>query len=143
MNYLVSEYRDVLRHYTELVETISEKFDTPELDGFDSVQSVLDMRDCLSGIEMMNARVTRLAERWKECGPRLDLPSRELVREYARASGAQAVRLQQLCDVQSEKVRKVHTRLGEQLKEVGNGRRLLETLKPPQNNFPKFIDSRC
>ena len=142
MSTLTAELKDVFELYLKL----GEKF-TKIVDAGDSkdpqalAQSILQNREYLSRIEAMNSRVLRLSEDWENCRANLDPESRDRIRTLAEAARAQAIRLQELCSIQAQKLQAARDKLGKNLEEIGKGAQYLKSVKPIKNNYPKFIDS--
>jgi hypothetical protein len=143
MKNLISEFREVLSLYLQLGEDLSKilSIDDSKDPGV-FVKAILQNRSSLEQIEQMNSRVMQLSDAWQKCRDQLDPETRKKVSALAEASRAQAKRLQELCSLHAKKLQAARDKLGENLSELGKGTRYLNSIKPPKNNYPKFIDSR-
>jgi hypothetical protein len=142
MHNLALEFREVFNLYIKLGEELARIMDVDDTkDPQALIRSVLQNRDCLDRIAQMNTRVINLSDAWEKCRSQLDPKSRSDICDSAAAARDQAVRLQQLCSAQTEKLRMVHNEVGKKLAEIGKGSQLLKSIKPVKNNYPKFVDS--
>jgi hypothetical protein len=142
MNNLADEFRDVFNLYIKLGEELTGIMDVDDSkDAQVLIKSILQNRDCLERITQMNSRVMQLSDNWAKCRNHLDPESRSEACDLAAAAKAQAVRLQELCRVQTEKLQRVRDDLGKNLAEIGKGSQFLKSIKPVKNNYPKFVDS--
>ena len=142
MNHLADQFRDIFNLYIKLGEELTRIMDVGDSkDPQVLVESILQNRDCLERIAQMNSRVVQLSENWANCRNNLDPESRSETHNLAAAAKAQAVRLQELCGVNTEKLRRVRDDLGKNLAEIGKGSQFLKSIKPVRNNYPKFVDS--
>jgi hypothetical protein len=142
MNNLADEFRDVFNLYIKLGEELTKIMDVGDSeDPQVLIGSILRNRECLERITQMHSRVAQLSDNWAKCRNHLDPESRSEAHELAAAAKAQAVRLQELCSVQTEKLRRVCDDLGKKLAEIGKGSQFLKSIKPLKNNYPKFVDS--
>jgi hypothetical protein len=142
MTIFISEFQDVFQGYLALADDLTKIMDVDDSqDPNILVQSTLQNGDCLNQIVQMNSRVLKLTDDWeKHCA---NSPhSREEVSKLMEAAKAQAVRLQTLCTIKSQKLQSLRDALGKNLEELGKGAQYLKILKPAKNNYPKFIDSR-
>jgi hypothetical protein len=143
MKNIVSEFQEVLALYLKLGEDLTKIMsidDSKDPGAF--IKAILQNRNSLEQIAQMNSRVLQLSTAWKKCSIHLDPQVREKVRSLAEASRVQAEHLQELCSLHAKKLQTVRDKLGENLAELGKGTRYLNSIKPPKNNYPKFIDSR-
>jgi hypothetical protein len=142
MNKLAAEFREVFNLYIKLGDEISRIMDADDSkDPQMLVNSILQNRECLERITQMNSRVVQLSDAWGRCRNQLDPESRKEAHDLATAARAQAVRLQELLSVRTEKLRRVRDELGRNLAEIGKGSQFLKSIKPVKNNYPKFVDS--
>ena len=142
MTNLADEFRDVFSLYIRLGKELTRIMDVGDSkDPQVLVNSILQNRDCLERITQMNSRVVQLSENWAKCRNHLDPESRSEAHNLAAAAKAQAARLQELCSVNTEKLRRVRDDLGKNLAEIGKGSQFLKSIKPVRNNYPKFVDS--
>jgi uncharacterized coiled-coil DUF342 family protein len=142
MNNLLSEFRDLLAVYHDLGDKLAQivQVDVAE-DSQALPRSILQNRDCIERITQMNARVAQLTDRWKKCRKQLDSTTNDETRKLVDAVKAQVVRLQKMCSINAEKLLVTRNNLENHLAEIGKGSQYLKSLKPANNNYPKFIDS--
>jgi hypothetical protein len=143
MKNLVSEFQEVFSLYLKLGEDLTKIMsidDSKDPGAF--VKAILQNRNSLEQIAQMNSRVMQLSDTWQKCRSQFDPATREKIRVLVDASRAQAKQLQELCGLHAKKLQVVRDRLGENLAELGKNGRYLNSIKPPKNNYPKFIDSR-
>jgi hypothetical protein len=142
MKNLVAEFQDVFTLYLQLGEELTRIMNIDDSkDPQALIKAILQNRNCLDRITQMNARVVHLSESWEKCRTHLDPESRNRARNLAEAAKAQAVRLQELCSIQAQKLQTIRDKLGKNLAEIGKGSRYLKSMKPSKSNYPKFIDS--
>jgi hypothetical protein len=142
MTNLADEFRDVFSLYIKLGIELTRIMDVGDSkDPQVLIKSILQNRDCLERITQMNSRVVQLSDTWVKCRNHLDPKSRSEVHDLVASAKAQAVRLQELCSVQTEQLRRVRDDLGKNLAEIGKGSQFLKSIKPVRNNYPKFVDS--
>ena len=142
MTNLAGEFRDVFNLYIKLGEELTRIMDVGDSkDPQVLVKSILQNRDCLERITQMNSRVVQLSDTWVKRRNHLDPKSRSEAHDLVAAAKAQAVRLQELCRVRTEQLRRVRDDLGKNLAEIGKGSQFLKSIKPVRNNYPKFVDS--
>ncbi|HSW39681.1 MAG TPA: hypothetical protein VLL97_09345 [Acidobacteriota bacterium] len=143
MNDLLSHCRKVLDLYDALEIECSRIFGGAGSGSDDSaVDSVLNNRSRINSmVEEVNMEVMSLAGKLLEFRDRPDPKTGSMIRECAKEAAARAAGLQGMCAVQAEKVAAIRAELREKLDGIDNGSRLLKTLKPPRNNYPKFIDA--
>jgi hypothetical protein len=142
MHTLAAEFQEALQQYCKLTEVLKEIFGIDEpLDPQALVKSVLKNQDCLMQIQKMDARVLELSEILKRCSKELDPADCEKIRGYSSDINSQALYIQELCRVQEQRVRSRRDQIAKELREIANSARYFKVLKPPKNNFPKFIDS--
>jgi hypothetical protein len=142
MKNLVSEFQDVFALYLKLGEDLTKIMsidDSKDRNAF--VKAVLQNRDSLERITQMNSRIMQLSEAWDKCRENMPPEAREKVRASVEAAKAQAKRLQELCSIHARKLQALRDKLGDNLAELGKGAQYLKSIKPPKNNYPKFIDS--
>lgn len=142
MHTLAAEFQDVLRLYVKLAEDLAGIVDVDEAkDPQALVKSILNNRECLTQIQAVNARILRLYGIWEKGQGSYDPATCEEIRGYAQAAKAHALRLQDMCGIQAQRVQLRRDQLAKQIQEIGNGARYLKMLNPVQTNYPKFIDS--
>jgi hypothetical protein len=143
MTIFISEFQDVFQGYLTLADDLTKIMDVDDSqDPHILVQSILQNCDCLNRIDQMNLRVLKLTDDWEKHCADSDQCSREEASKLIEAAKAQAVRLQILCTIKSQKLQSLRDVLGKNLEELGKGAQYLKSLKPAKNNYPKFIDSR-
>jgi hypothetical protein len=142
MTDFAAEFHAVSQLYQQLREELSEALrvndgaDSPSIAGL-----ILEHRSSLAKIEEMSSRVSLLSDLWKKCRPNLDSKSRSQIDAIAKTACDQAIQLQQLFILQTQKLQAAQEKLGKRLAEIGKGTRYLQSVKPVKNNYPKFIDS--
>lgn len=142
MHKLASEFHEVLHLCIRLVEDLARIMNVDESkDPQALVKSILENQSCLLQIQKMNSRVLNLHKIWEQCRRDLDPATCEEIRKSYNAASAQALRLQEICGLQVQRVQARRDYLAKELAEIGNGTRYLKALKPAKNNYPKFIDS--
>jgi len=142
MKDLKSELLDLIALYRILEEEVSRIVQIDDSkDPQATVRAIVQNASCFARIAEMSARVERVSDGWKECRLHLDEKARAETQQLADATRDQALRLRELVSLQAEKIRLAHNRLGKSLTEIGKGAQYLKVLKPPKNNYPKFIDS--
>ena len=142
MKNLISEFQDVFTLYLKLGEDLTKIMSIDDSkDPHAFVKAVLQNRTSLERIAQMNSRVMQLCDAWRNCQAQMDQGTREKIHALADASKSQAKRLQELCGTHARKLQILRDKLGDNLAELGKGARYLNSMKPPKNNYPKFIDS--
>jgi hypothetical protein len=143
MTDFAAEFRDVFSRYEALGRELAKIVNSDNSpDAHSLVQSILQNQDCLTRIIRMSADVTRLSDAWLLRRSSLETGTRAEAESYAEAARAQAVKLQEMCRLHAQKLQTIREGLRSGLEEISKGARYAKGLKPPQNNFPKFIDSR-
>lgn len=136
------EFLNLIALYRELEEEVAGIAAVDEsADPQAPVRAVLQHAVCFARIAELSSRVERISENWKNCRALLDEKTRGETEQLADAARCRAERLLQLCNLQSEKIRRTYNRLEKNLAEIGKGAQYLKVLRPPQSNYPKFIDS--
>jgi ABC-type phosphate transport system auxiliary subunit len=142
MNDLKLEFLDLIALYRELEEEVSGIAAVDELaDPQAPVRAVVEHAGCFARIEELSSRVERISDSWKNRRLQIDEKTQAETQQLADAARYRAARLQELCGQQAEKIRSAHSRLERNLAEIGRGAQYLKVLRPPKNNYPKFIDS--
>jgi len=142
MKDLKSEFQDLTALYRKLEEEISRILPNDESKApQDTVRAVVQNSSCFLRIAEIGARVELASDSWEKSRLQLDEKTRVETQQLADQTRYQASRLLQLCCLRADKIRLEHSRLGKCLIEIGKGAQYLRVLKPPQNNYPKFIDS--
>jgi hypothetical protein len=142
MKNFVAEFQDVFTLYLKLAEELTKIMNVDDSkDPQALVRAILENRDCLDRITQMNTRVLQLSDAWQKCRAHLDPESRDKARNLAEAAKAQAMRLQELCSVKTQKLQTTRDKLETNLAETGKGSRYLKSMNPTKSNYPKFIDS--
>ena len=145
MSNLAEEFRDVLNLYVKLTADLTRIADVGK-SGEDPqafIQSILDNRNCLTEIQQLNNRLTHLYGAWnnkeKTNSNSADDEIRSLVGDVER----QIRQIENLCDNGIKKAEEWRKQLSDELSNLGKESRYLKSLKPVQENHPKFIDSAC
>jgi hypothetical protein len=142
MTTYIAEFQEVFHGYLRLADDLAKIMDVDDPQNPQIlVQSILKNCSCLNRIVQMNTRVIRLSEEWEKQSNQSDPQSRNEVSKLIEAAKAQAVRLQTLCSISSEKLENLRDDLGKSLEELGKGAQYLKSIKPVKNNYPKFIDN--
>jgi hypothetical protein len=144
MKNFAAEFRNLSSFYSKLAEDLTQCLDEEESKvGQALVKATLQNRKCLEQIPQLNLQIAELSNDWTRLRPQLDPATRNEADEMARAAKAQAVRLQELCRIHTCKLQAIHADIRNNLVEIRKGARFAKVLKPIQQNYPKFIDSRC
>jgi len=142
MTVLSAEFQDILKVYVKLVEDLSLIIDVDDPNDPQAlVKTILDNQDCLTQIQQINARLVNLKSIWEQNKDDFDIEACVEIRGFIDGAKAHVLKLQEICDAQTQKVYARREQLSEELKEIGKGSRYLHLLKPAQENYPKFIDS--
>jgi uncharacterized protein (DUF58 family) len=104
-------------------------------------ESVLKNRDLLARVSQMTARAAQLALEWEKFRLILDPQSKVEIQALAANVKSQAAQLEQLCKGLARRLEDQRRRIEKDLRELHNGSRYLNCVKPPSTNYPKFIDS--
>ncbi len=142
MSSLITEFQEVFQLYLRLGEKLAKILNIGDSQNPQALaESILQNRDCLVRIEQMNLQILQLSSDWEKCRETLDSESRGEICKLAEAAKSQAIRLKELCNIHSEKLKIARDKLGKDLSEIGKGVQYLKTIKPVKNNYPKFVDS--
>jgi hypothetical protein len=142
MKNFAAEFRTLSSFYTKLAEDLNKILKTEDSkDSREIVRSTLQNREFLEQVPKMNARIAELSNDWTRCRVRLDPTTRNEADEMAADAKSQAVRLQELCCMHTQKLQAIHDDIRNSLAELAKGARFARVLKPVQHNYPKFIDS--
>jgi hypothetical protein len=145
MNKFAEEFKDVLGLYARLTADLTRIADAgkAEEDPQAFVQSILDNRSCLTEIEQLNRRLNQLYGDWKNKEANFNGDIGDEIRGVIDDVRAQMRQLEEMCGFGVQKIGAWRKHLSDELATVGKGSRYLQMIKPVQENFPKFIDSKC
>ena len=145
MNKLAEEFRDVLNLYVKLTADFARIADVGKFgeDPQALIQSILDNQSCLTEIQQLNKRLTKLYGAWKDKKADLNPSAGDEIQSVVDNVGEQMRQLEKLCDLGTQKVEERRKQLTGELANVGKSSRYLKMIKPVQENHPKFIDSAC
>ena len=145
MNTLAEEFRDVLSLYVRLTADLTRIADVDrfEEDPQALIQSILDNRSCLTEIQQLNERLTRLYGAWKDKDAGSVSSIGDEISGVVDDVQEQMRQLEKLCGIGVRKIEERRKQLTDELANVEKGSRYLKLLKPVQENYPKFIDSAC
>jgi len=146
MKNLAEEFRDVLNLYIKLTADLARIVDVgnPGDDPHTFIQSILDNRNCMTEIQQLNNRLTQLYSVWNNKGKNNDNSTddgeiRGIVDDIER----NIRKVENLCDNGITKAEEWRKQLSDELANIGKESRYVKSLKPVQENHPKFIDSTC
>ncbi len=105
------------------------------------VNSILRNQELLSRIEQMTVRTSQLAQEWEKFRQILDPKSKAEIQALAASVMSQAIQMEQLCKGLMRQVEEARSRLEDQLAELRKGCSYLNCVRPPETNYPKFVDS--
>jgi len=144
MNELAAEFRNLLNIYVRLSSDLSRISDAGQSDEDPQalIQSILDNRSCLTEIQQLNTRMTKLYSAWKNKEADVSLVAGDEIRSVVADVLLQLKQLEKTCNLGTQKVEARRKQLSEELANVGKGNRYLKLLSP-RENYPKFIDSAC
>ena len=144
MNELAAEFRNLLNIYVRLSSDLSRISDAGQSDDDPQalIQSILDNRSCLTEIQQLNTRMTKLYSAWKNKEADVNLVDGDEIRSVVADVLLQLKQLEKTCNLETRKVEARRKQLSEELTNVGKGTRYLKLLSP-RENYPKFIDSDC
>lgn len=135
------EFRQVGARYARLREELARIVDIDSQEPQALVNAILQNRDCLDRIIHMNAEVSGLSRDWQECRHRCPLALQDSIDRCAEEAKSEATLLHELCCVQTRRIQHTCDTLGQALGELKKGALFINSLKPPKQNYPKFIDS--
>jgi len=139
---IASEFRAVSYIYLHLEQELEKMIGaTVHEDPADLVEATLASRDCLDRVEQMHSRLLELSAKWKKCRTTLAPETREEIGRLSEVIRARAIRLSELCGIQTGRLEKIREKLGMDLAELEKGAQYLRSIKPAKGNYPKFIDS--
>jgi hypothetical protein len=142
MKDIVSELKDISLVYARLGEELSSVLDVDDSkDCRTLVESILEHRDCLARLKQINSTVLRLSHELTKDRSNLNSAPQDEVRLLVDAIRRQAIRLNELCGIHAQRLKSARDKLEKDLAELGRGALYLQSVKPAQNNYPKFIDS--
>lgn len=145
MDTLAKEFRDVLGLYVKLTLDLTRLADFGESEENPQafIQSILDNRSCLTEIQQLNQRLTRLYGVWKDKETNSELSVVDDIRSVVDDVREQMRQLEKFCGIGIQKIEDRRKQLSKDLSTVGKGSRYLKMINPVQENHPKFIDSDC
>ena len=142
MNELVNEFEDVFQSYARIAAEFSRIVQVDDSEDSQAlIQSILDNRNCLTEIQLINKRMVSLYSIWEQHRYELGESDSEKIRNIIEAVRKQAQQLEKICDFKAQQVETQRNRLAQELQNIGKGSRYLKMINPIQQNFPKFIDS--
>lgn len=144
MNNLAEEFRDILGLYVKLTADLTRIADagTSEEENPQAlVQAILDNRSCLTEIQQLNNRLTKLYGVWKTKETDSSSADGYEIRSVVDDVREQMRQLEELCGFGVREVEARRKQLSRELMDVGKNSRYVEMLKPVKENYPKFIDS--
>lgn len=141
MRDFASEFQQFRALYAELRKELARIVDIDSQESHALVNAILQNRGCLDRIIQMNAAVSELSQAWQESRTRCPLTVQYSIDKCAEEAKTEATLLHELCCVQTQKIQSTYDRLGQALGELKKGARFINSLKPPRENYPKFIDS--
>ena len=143
MKNFAAEFCDLSAFYTKLAEDLAKTLDADDAqDSRVLVESTLRHRELLDRVPTMSPSISELTKDWSLCRAELDPAARREAEEKAADAKSQAVRLQELCRIHILKLQAIHDEIRRNLAELAKGARFAKVLKPVQQNYPKFIDSK-
>jgi hypothetical protein len=144
MHTLAAEFQEVLDQYLKLTDALKQIFSVVESpDPQALVMSIVENQDCFMKIRQLDASVLKLSEILERCREELDNTDYEKIKGLSNAVNAQVLHIREQCRLQEKPVQARRDQLAKELREIENGSRYLNILKPAKTNFPKFIDSTC
>ena len=143
MNELAKEFRDILGLYVKLTADFTRIADAGKSveDPQALIQSIIDNGSCLTEIQQLNERLTKLYGLWRDKEADFSLSAGNEIRGVVDDVRDQMQQLEKLCGLKTRKIEDWRKELSGELKKVGNGARYAKMLNPIQENHPKFIDS--
>ena len=142
MNELADEFENVFQSYARIASEFSRIVQVDDSEDSQAlIQSILDNRNCLTEIQLINKRMVSLYSIWEQSRYELGESDSEKIRNIIEAVRKQAQQLEKICDLKAQQVETQRNRLAQELQNIGKGSRYLKMIKPIQQNFPKFIDS--
>jgi len=142
METMLSDLKELDRLYREIdgevlgIPASSKGNDTAALS-----DPVIRNRQLISRMEQMNARFAECAGQWLRRRDRVPREEREQVRMLAEEVRHRASRLHACCGDRTAQLEAGLVRLQQELGQVRNGARFLQSSRPVRANYPKFIDS--
>ena len=144
MKNFAAEFRALSSFYTKLAEDLNKILNTEDSkDSRALVKCTLQNRELLEQIPKMTARIAELSNQWTQSRAKLDPATRNEAYQTIADAKSQAIRLQELCRIHTQKLQAIHDEIRTNLVELAKGARFAKVLKPIQHNYPKFIDSSC
>ncbi len=137
------QFIDELQYIDGLYQALQHELSpgTTEAEEASLVETVLRNKDLLCRIGQLNERVARTTAAWKDFRERADAPMRAQVESLIRTVRAHAADLQRTCAQHGHRLESRLDRLGHERGRLRTGFRYLDSVKPPRNNYPKFVDS--
>jgi len=146
MNNLAEEFRDLRDLYIKLTadfSRIAAVGKSGEEDQQPFIQSIIDNRNCMTEILQFNNRLMQLYGTWKEKGENSGNSADEEIHGIIDDIEKQLRQIENLCDNGITKAEEWRKQLSDELANVGKESSYVKSLKPVQENHPKFIDSTC
>ena len=145
MNNLTEEFRDLRNIYIKLTADLARIADVDKSgeDPHAFIRSILDNQNCLTEIQQLNNRMTKLYGVWKDKEKNDGNSADDEIRGLIDDVEEQMRQLENLCDSGVRKAEGWRKQLSDELANVGKESRYVKSLKPVQENHPKFIDSAC
>jgi hypothetical protein len=144
MTDFAAEFRDITSIYENLEAALSGILNADiSNEGQSFLEATIQHRGDLEQLMLMDLRIQRLIQDWPQHRMRLDPDARQEVEAMISAAKIRAIRLQEICRTYTKRLQSIHDGIRDNLLEVSKGARFARSLKPLQQNYPKFIDSRC
>ena len=143
MTEFTEEFRDVLGLYAKLTADLTRIADVGESDDDPQalIKSIINNQDCLTEIQQLNERLTKLYGTWRDRETDFSLTVGNEIRGVVDDVRGQMQQLEKLCGVKSRRIEDWRKELSEELAKVGKGSKYAKMINPIQENYPKFIDS--
>jgi len=145
MENLAEEFQEALDLYVKLTDDLARIADAGN-SGEDQqafIQSILDNQSCLTEIQQLNMRLTKLYVVWKSKEKNDGDSADDEIHSIVEDVHKRMRQLEKLCDVGIQKAEEWRKQISDELANVGKESEYLKSLKPVQENHPKFIDSSC
>ena len=146
MNNLAEEFRDLRDLYIKLTADFS-RIAAVGKSGEDQqpfIQSIIDNQNCLTEIQQLNNRFTKLYGVWKDKDKNNgNFTDEDEIRGFVDDIENQMRQIENLCESGITKAEAWRKQLSDELANVGKESSYVKSLKPVQENHPKFIDSTC
>ena len=146
MNNLAEEFRDLRDLYIKLTADFTRIADGGK-SGDDQqifIQSIIENQNCLTEIQQLNNRFAQLYGTWKDREKNNgSFAYEDEIRGVVDDIENQMRQIENLCESGITKAEVWRKQLSDELANVGKESRYVKSLKPVQENHPKFIDSTC